>query len=228
MRLVLLPGLNGTGQLFAPLAGALAGQINTQSIAYPETGEQSYPALTAFAADQLPAERCILLGESFSGPIAVELAARFPHRIAGLILAVTFLAAPWPPRLIRLISSRCHRFMPMAVLHAVLMGRNRDSQIADELTRIVGTLEPRVVAARLGAIAACDTRERIRDVACPILVLQATRDRLVPSRALARTLRTIPNADIRRLPGPHMLLQCNPSAAAHEIIQFANRLGTSP
>jgi len=48
MKLVLLPGLDGTGKLFAPLIEALPSSIDIQVITYPLNKEQSYNELYSF------------------------------------------------------------------------------------------------------------------------------------------------------------------------------------
>jgi len=88
--LVLLPGLDGTGELFAPFVGALTG-IDTRVIAYPADRAMDYPEHEGFVRDKLPRdEDYFLLAESFSGPIGISIAATAPPRLRGLILCGTF------------------------------------------------------------------------------------------------------------------------------------------
>lgn len=49
IRLVLLPGLDGTGELFAPFVAAL-GAIPSQVIAYPHDRVMGYAELEAYTA----------------------------------------------------------------------------------------------------------------------------------------------------------------------------------
>ena len=73
-RLVLLPGLDGTGLLFEPLLRALPKEIEATVIRYPGDQRLSYDELLEFLRDQLPRDTpFILLGESFSGPLAIRL-----------------------------------------------------------------------------------------------------------------------------------------------------------
>ena len=82
-RLVLLPGLDGTGELFARFVGALGG-IETRVIAYPPDRAMTYAEHEAFVRDKLPAdEDYFLLAESFSGPIGISIAAATPPRLRG-------------------------------------------------------------------------------------------------------------------------------------------------
>lgn len=111
MRLVLLPGLDGTGRLFEPLLRALPRNVHASVIGYPASPShgQNYEVLTEFAGERLGEGPLLLVGESFSGPIAVELAARHPEKVRGLVLAVSFLTPPVPSRLIKALAAVDHR-----------------------------------------------------------------------------------------------------------------------
>jgi pimeloyl-ACP methyl ester carboxylesterase len=94
--LVLLPGLDGTGELFAPFVEALTG-IDVRVIAYPADRAMTYAEHEAFVRDKLPRdEDYFLLAESFSGPIGISIAASTPPRLRGLILCCSFASNPLP------------------------------------------------------------------------------------------------------------------------------------
>ena len=74
--LILLPGLDGTGDFFQPLLDEIAGKIPTTVVRYPIDGGYDYDSCLEIVQAMLPAdEKYVLLGESFSGPLAVTLAA---------------------------------------------------------------------------------------------------------------------------------------------------------
>ena len=94
--LVLLPGLDGTGELFADFVSALDG-IRRRVISYPADRAMDYAQHEAFARAKLPAdEDYVLLAESFSGPVGIAIAASRPPRLKGFILCVSFAANPLP------------------------------------------------------------------------------------------------------------------------------------
>ena len=95
--LVLLPGLDGTGILFEPLARALGVDLDVRVVRYPSDPTLGYRELESLARAALPTDRpFVILGESFSGPIAIRLAADSPPGLVGLILVVTFARNPYP------------------------------------------------------------------------------------------------------------------------------------
>jgi pimeloyl-[acyl-carrier protein] methyl ester esterase len=67
--LVLLPGLDGTGDLFAPVVDALGPSVPTQIVRYPLSDASDYATCEAIARAALPTDGpYVLLGESFFGP----------------------------------------------------------------------------------------------------------------------------------------------------------------
>jgi pimeloyl-[acyl-carrier protein] methyl ester esterase len=97
LTLVLLPGMDGTDRLFAPLIEALGPDVRVQVIRYATTSTAGYRELTDFVRQALPAKgEYVLLGESFSGPIAVSIAAQAPPGLKALVLCCTFVSNPRP------------------------------------------------------------------------------------------------------------------------------------
>src|SRR4029453_9407851 len=94
--LVLLPGLDGTGELFAEFVAALRGH-EVHIVDYPRDRAMSYAALEELVRERLPREQdYFLLAESFSGPIGISIAASSPPHLKGLILCGSFAANPLP------------------------------------------------------------------------------------------------------------------------------------
>ena len=77
---VLLPGLDGTGKLFAELVKSLDPGVSAIVVAYPRDQPMGYEELDTLVMSVLnklpPDQRYVLLGESFSGPLAIRIAAR--------------------------------------------------------------------------------------------------------------------------------------------------------
>src|SRR5215470_15098884 len=79
--LILLPGLDGTEVFFRPLLAALPSWIRPVVVTYPTSGANGYadllPLVESAVAD---IEAFYVLGWSFSGPLALMLAAKEPQR----------------------------------------------------------------------------------------------------------------------------------------------------
>ncbi len=226
-HLVLLPGLDGTGRLFRWLSAEYAGPVPLQVVSYPADARLGYRELTQYVRALIGSRKVIVLGESFSGPIAVEIAASMPNQVKGLILAATFVRSPWPALLVRMAARVNPGLAPRPLMHAILRGRNTDPSLNMEIEKILAEMAPEVRAKRLREVADANVRNRLKTVRCPILALHGTKDWLVPRTSVVKSLKSDPNATIALFEAPHMLLQTNAEAAARVIEAFVGKIGTT-
>jgi pimeloyl-ACP methyl ester carboxylesterase len=97
MHIVLLPGIDGTGELFRPFTEALPPQFIPQVISYPTSGPQSYDDLVHVVNRALPpTKHFVLLGESFGGPLALKVASQSIPNLRAVVLCATFVLNPLP------------------------------------------------------------------------------------------------------------------------------------
>lgn len=223
VALVLLPGMDGSGALFAGFIVALGDGITPLVLPYPPDQVLSYEGLVDFARKQLPdGQPYVLLGESFSGPVAIALAAERPPGLTGLILCCTFARNPVPlfRHCARLIS-----FLPVSsrlsgLAVPFLLGRHATPALRRALRGALDRLQPAVLRARVREVLAVDYAMQLRNVAVPVLYLQAAQDRVV-SRASGRYIVSLlPAVNVVALPGPHLLLQAKPAEAASAVRRF--------
>lgn len=223
-RLVLLPGLDGTGQLFDALLAAWSGPPAPQVLRYPSDHPLDYDDLVGWVNERLPVDRgYVLVGESFSGPIALRVAAQRPPHLRGLVLVCTFVQCPRPTlRLLApLIGALPLHRAPAWALSQALLNHGPGSALAQQLHGAVHSVDEAVLKHRLRAVAGIDVRAQAEQVEVPTLILSARHDRLVPASA-ARTLkRLVRHSRLESLVGPHALLQAQPQACAALIESFA-------
>lgn len=215
--LVLLPGMDGTGTLFDPLAAALGDAVEVTRVRYPHDQPLAYAELEQLAWQALPTGRpYVLLGESFSGPIAIALAAQRPPGLVGLVLCCTFASNPRPA--LRRLGwlARGPWLKPAARLLAapLLLGRSGNAALRSLLAQALATVAPAVLAQRARALLAVDVAAQLPSLALPIHYLQATRDQLVPPACADAIARRNARVTIHRIDGPHCLLQAAPVACA--------------
>jgi pimeloyl-ACP methyl ester carboxylesterase len=221
--LVLLPGLDGTGTLFGPLLEALAGKLRVTVLSYPADRALGYDALEAIAEAALPAQGpLVLLGESFSGPLAVSLAAKHPGRVVGLVLCCTFVRNPRPllGLLRALLPFVPFGQVPLPLMAGVLHGRFDNPSLRAGLARALQRVPAAVLRARLRSVVDVDATPRLNQVVCPVLYLQADEDLVVPASAGRFIVRRHPSAEVLRLAGPHALLQSMPEECAKVVAAF--------
>jgi pimeloyl-[acyl-carrier protein] methyl ester esterase len=225
--LILLPGLDGTGIMFSQIVEAIGASVETRIVAYPTDRPLGYAELEALVREALPRDRpYVVLGESFSGPIAIRLGADPPVGLAAIILCVTFAknpypllgwAAPWA-------SSLPVMALPTWVRAPFIWGASateRDRHESELATAAVGEA---VLRHRIAAVLAVDETSSLARVRVPVLVLQASDDRVVPRTATEHMLRTLPEAEHVELRGPHMLLQIRAAECAAALRRFMGAL----
>ena len=221
--LVLMPGLDGTDIFFQPLLAALPDTVERIVIRYPDHGPQDYPSLLAQLRARLkdvPAYH--LLGWSFSGPLALMLAAAEPRKVRGVILAASFVRSPhpwlaglgpwlaWP--LVWLW--RAARRVPL------WLGRSRGDALRQAKSRTWREVNARVLAARLRVIARVDVRAELQACQAPLLYIMSATDVIVPHRQVREITRLQPAVRLARIPGHHQALYTHPAEAVRAMEAF--------
>lgn len=222
--IVLLPGMHGSADLLAPLAAALAVNRPVLPVAYPADEPLGYEELLDYVRARLPEKRFVILGESFSGPLAIEIAAREKDRVAGLILAVTFARHPFPKLLARLAPLANRRFMPRAAIRLFLLGGMAAPELRHALWVETAKITRPVLGARLRAVLTVDARQRLAETACPVLYLRGRFDRLIGAGFADEVAILRPGTRIEDFDAPHMLLETHPQEAAAAIERFCAAL----
>lgn len=221
--LVLLPGMDGTGTLFDEFLTTLGPSFEPIVVAYPPDRELGYSELELLVRSKLPADRpYILLGKSFSGPIAIAVAASRPPGLIGLVLCCSFARNPYPMfrssrRLTRLIP---FKILPTGLASPFAFGRFATPRLLAALRKAVGAVPGAILAARLAEVLGVDVSPLLPDVRAPLLYLRGSCDRIVPGSCADDIVRGAPHARIVEIDAPHFLLQAAPAAAAVALRDF--------
>jgi pimeloyl-ACP methyl ester carboxylesterase len=225
MKLILLPGLDGTGELFSPFLELLRG-FPTQVIAYPRDRAMNYAEHEAFARGKLPAnEDYVLLAESFSGPVGIAIAADAPPQLKGLILCGTFASNPLPlfGPLSTFVGSAPAMRVPPALMAPWLYAGRGTPELRRAHAKAMTLVAPVAIRARVAAILAVDYRPLLRRIEVPILYMRALADRLIPASAGRAILQLRPDAEWTEIDAPHFLLQTEPVACVAAVMSFIHR-----
>ena len=223
LTLVLLPGMDGTGELFAAFIQALGNAALPLVVRYPTDQPLDYEGVTAYAREYLPQDRpYVVLGESFSGPVAIALAASRPPGLVGLILSCSFARNPTPVfTMFRHVLGALPVSASLTGLIApFLLGASSTPVLRRQLAAALRQVAPAVMRARMRTVLEVDYSARMREVQVPLLYLQGSGDRTVLAGAARHLAMLAPRMHLRQLEGPHMLLQANPAASAREVADF--------
>jgi pimeloyl-[acyl-carrier protein] methyl ester esterase len=230
IALVLLPGMDGTGKLLAEFVSCLGSEIEPIIVSYPKTEALGYAELEEFAKAYLPNDRpFILLGESFSGPVAISLAASKPSGLVGLVLCCTFARNPTP--MLRFVKNFISLlpFTPSlaGVFSPVLFGSLSSTKLRKALEQVLRGLATTTLRRRLRAVLEVDVSAQLKDLSLPILYLQATMDKIIAPSVLTYMQTLSPEMKVEKLVGPHLLLQTKPTECAMAVKVFVSEMLTN-
>jgi pimeloyl-ACP methyl ester carboxylesterase len=223
ITLVLLPGMDGTGIFFEDFAAALPPEFKPVVVAYPDDPSLGYAELEAFARAALPRnEPYLILGESFSGPIAISIAASNPPGLLGLILCVTFARNPHPllPLVTAILKPLPAWRLPRFIQEPNIFGGFNSPHVRAKLSKVRRQVSQKTLKARLEAVASIDVTEKLRRVMLPILYLRAKHDRVVSLASCDYIRKICPSVEVAELDAPHLLLQTIPQPAKAAIGNF--------
>ncbi len=227
--LVLLPGLDGTGLLFAGFVAALGPDVRTVVASYPADLPLGYEELEPIARSFLPRdEPFFLLAESFSGPIGIAIAASPPPGLRGLVLCCSFARNPIPALapLRFALGALPVAALPMDLLSFLLLGRFATGELRAELARSLALVAPAVLRARARAVLSIDRVALLSQIGLPVLYLRAGEDRVVSGAACELVRSRLAQTAVVQFPAPHFLLQTMPDLAAAAVMEFVEGSGT--
>jgi len=229
MRFVLLPGMDGTGELFGPFVAALQGSFAATVVRYPTHVVLSYDELMAYVGSALPSpEPFVLLAESFSTPLAIECAAANASNLKALVICAGFARSPisGPLRFAAsLLAPLLFRFgLSNFVLEHLLVGREATPALLNEVRTAISSVQPEVLSARLRAVLRRDVRPALHTINVPIFYIQARHDRLVPASCLREIRQIQPTTGGVIIDGPHLILQREPHRVAEAVERFVRQL----
>ena len=215
---VIMPGIQGRWEWLEPAVDALASRCRVVTFSLcdeptsgfpfdPSRGIENYLDQLDAAFDRAGLDSAVLIGVSYSGPIATEYAARRPHRVSGLVL-VSALPPDWTPnrrarfylRAPRLLSPLFLLDSPARVLPEI---RTALPAFADQVRFAAGQtrrtlkafLSPSRMAARLHWTAKYDYADPSQ-LRRPVLVVTGEDglDRVVSPELTRRYLAAVPEA----------------------------------
>jgi len=225
-KLVFLPGMDGTGISFEPLKALLPQDIAVSVVRYPPDVPLSFEETIRCARDQVPwDEGAVVLAESYSGPVAVSLVGSGLLRPQCLILCSTFARPPRPWILKALMLLPLQALLkappPRFLLRRLAAGGEESAEVLLNLWERVKAMVPaEVLVQRLKTLSGVDVRGHLPRLTVPCLYIQAASDRSVPASSLFDFAEGVPDLRVKRIPGPHFILQAKPRESLDAIEHF--------
>lgn len=221
MQLLLLPGLDGTGDLFTALRAQLPQDIAHKVVTLNELTASSYQQQANEIADFVKTKPTLLVAESYSGPIAQRICKLYPNNVKAIVFIASFVSPP--TRLVQLA-----RYVPAQIIKPVaaikpflnlfgFSGTATKNQLSDVLLALEKTDSYRLKQ-RINNIAGLQIA--IEPQSLPVLYLAPTHDRLVTQSAVHHLLQNFPHTQLIQLEGGHFIAQQQPGLCAHHIALF--------
>lgn len=235
--LVLVPGLAGGVGLVSRLANSLARHFRV--VSYQPRGEDDCFALRRHFGlpelvqdlreflDRLCLERPLLLGVSFGGVVALELAAQYRQCLSGLV--VQGVDVRFEPTLLRYVAGQVLSRYPLPsnnafvnqFLNLLFGGRQRNRAIFDFVSRQVWQTDQSVMAHRFQLAEGFDLTDKLERISTPTLLLHGEKDLLVSEHGLRELQARIPQARLCRLPAAgHLAFFTHPEEIAERVREF--------
>jgi 3-oxoadipate enol-lactonase len=242
--LLLIPGLGATRVVFEPVIGRLTPHFQVAVYDQRGIGESQLtagPYTTARLGDDAAAvldglaiARSAVLGASFGGMVAQQLAIRHPHRLRALLLAATgpgsahLVREPDPVATAALLGKGARTPEDAYRLACtVLYSRRYQSEHPDLIEQQVRERARQPVAARafqaqLAASHDHDVWDELPSIAAPTLVLHGSEDAVMPLANAELLCQRIPDAMLEVFEGAgHLFFHEQPQRTAEVVTAFA-------
>lgn len=225
--LIMLPGLDGTGNLLQLPKENLKEYFDTRIISYPHNEELTYFELANHIEKLLPKEENFyLLAESFGGALALELAIRKPLQVKGLILSATFSKNPvlLPSLALHFSKVPYIKYLPLPLLDYIFSSYKSTSQVVKKLQSTLKGLNYDVINYRIKEVLNLKDNSRLSEIKVPILYLQGKYDNIILPLAYLHIKKVLPQTHKVEIDSGHMVLQCKPLECATLIKQFVGNI----
>jgi poly(3-hydroxyalkanoate) depolymerase len=239
--LLLLMGIGGNLEMWTPFEDALDGRAHrTVTVDAPGTGESSpyraprrMPGLARTMErllDALGHDQVDVLGVSFGGVLAQQLAHQAPHRVRRLVLAATgpgLGGVPGSPRVLLALATPRRYYQPdyfRRTAGRIYGGEARqdpDAMLHGSIARFAHPPGVGGYLAQLYAIAGWTSLPWLHRLPQPTLVMAGTDDPIVPLANGRILSRRIPGARLHTVPGGgHLFLLERPTESAAVVTDF--------
>ena len=208
---VLVPGMNGTGELFYRQVPRLERSYRVATYALREDAE----SLDLLAADLshvvdvvAPIERrAIVVGESFGGAVALTFALSYPERVGALVILNSF--PHFAPQIRLRLAIAGLAVLPWGAMPLVrhltafrLHSPHTHRAEVKQFIELTAHATRDGYINRLKLLRRYDVRDRLHDIRQPALFLASEHDHLVPAVAQARYMANrVPSSVMRILKG---------------------------
>lgn len=225
VHFVLLPGMDGTGELFRPLVERLGSRFSCRIVDYPTTEILSRQELAERVSKATPDAAYVIVAESYSGVVALLHAQQASAHLKGLVFVNSFVSPPcWPGWRYGPLRTLLKWKPPAYIVRRYMVGRGASAELVEQVRAVVAKVSSQVLASRVRELLQTNVAEQLGQCRVPLMYLRGTSDQLVgePAAQQIRSLR--PDVTWRNIDGPHLLLQREPELCAQALVDYVQSL----
>jgi pimeloyl-ACP methyl ester carboxylesterase len=226
--LVLVPGMDGTGQLFYRQVPLVAQRYRVATYRLRDDA----PSMSVLVEDLAqvigaltPGGPAVVVGESFGGTVALSFALARPDLVAALVVINSF--PRFTPQIRLHLAIAALRIVPWRVMPLVrrltafrLHSRYTHRTEMRRFMELTASTSQAGYVSRLRILTQYDVRSRLREIGAPTLFLASENDHLVPAVGQARFMaERVPHASVRVLDGHGHICLIAPNLDLGAILQ---------
>ena len=222
LKIILLPGLDGTGLLFKGLLEALPDDLEVDVICLNDLSARTYNEQAIELAAQYVGTDLVLVAESYSGRLAYEWCGVSNAAVHAVVFLASFVSAP-------LSVSGFASYLPLSLLKPHRLDRylvNRVGfagvgapELIDQVFESIRLTDQHKFKQRLKNISQLNTPSKIYNI--PSVYIRPSDDYLVANKAVAAMTSVFNNLKVVRVSGGHFIAQSSPTLCSNIIQKMA-------
>ena len=216
--MLLLPGMDGTGNFFKAFIEQLPRDIDVKVVSYPKDVYLTYDQIAQNVRSVMPLSApYVIIAESYSGPVASLLAASPVGNLRAVVFVSSFVSLPWGligTYIAKILPSVLFNLRPPAwLLRWLLMNSATPEKLISEVQATIASISAEVLASRLREALKADFSQPLRDSSVRVVCLVPESDRLLGAQCYQLLREARPDIETIKIAGPHFLLQCSPESS---------------
>jgi pimeloyl-[acyl-carrier protein] methyl ester esterase len=165
-----------------------------------------------------------LIAESFSGPMAIRVAATAPVPPCALVLCASFARCPVGPlsaTILRGVGGLLFRLRPPEwFVRRYLLGADAPGQLMQDFYRALASVSAPVLRSRLDVLLRVNVVSELAALPVPVLYIRGSQDRLVGAQSLRVIEECCSGVKIETVNAPHLVLQREPVRCVQLIERY--------
>ncbi len=239
--LLLSPGLGGLGSFWRPQLAALQQRYRVILYDHRGTGASQRTLPHPYGGDELALDlrrildglgisRASIIGHAAGGIAGLQLALLHPERVARLVVINGWAVAdPHFKRCFEIRTAIYHasgalaylKAQPLFLFPATWISRHLAELDAQAASHAADFQDEATLLARISLLAGFDIQDRLTEITCPVLLLAAEDDMLVPCDCSSRLAEALPAARLILMPrGGHAMTVTEPDRVNAHLLAF--------